>query len=585
MKHKLWLVVTSLVVLVGWCTPTYAFTIANDPQYVVINVSDFYFADWDAPEASWSATVKPEIVAKLQEIEDALGPGTDQRQLAWSTLLEYTDFPMPQPGQDNPGPEASYVIQARRIMEVAEAVDIPVFMPLNGYQWWNEVPELWNHWDPDGTQTPGCTNDEYDQIERYEHDQPVYKCKFPKLRDPAFRKRFIEGYNPENKWNVEWQNWQTPMRLNWRNWGAGGFQLAPPPNLVDHERSPLNYHDFQQARYTAIITQIAEKLEEWEKENKQYLFAGLTIGTEVSLNASISPADEFVPYGYRGMQDYSCDGQISCGMESWVSAGPLAAARGGVINQYLTNLSKIAVKAGIPKQRVYTHVWSETRQEDARYFDYFYYSINSYARPTLSLYGDAQDPLALPLLKDNLEHFGQPVWGAAEFSTDKTAEAWAKALSNTMANPINSAKIIDVYNWQEHVNTPAVEQMKLFLAQTVENKKAVVSEIIPEGERIQVDPTELTWRILEEDQATTQEIMIYKGVSAEYGKSSDVELLTLSPDQTTWQVSGLEPGVYQWMVERSVSNPDGKWVVRYSEPRTIIISVKVAEPSWWQEWL
>ena len=46
-------------------------------------------------------------------------------------------------------------------MEIAEEEDLPVFMPLNGVQWWDEQPELWNYWDKDGNQIPGCMNDNY----------------------------------------------------------------------------------------------------------------------------------------------------------------------------------------------------------------------------------------------------------------------------------------------------------------------------------------------------------------------------------------------------------------------------------------
>lgn len=570
-----------------------AYTITHDPTYIIINLADdFYFADWDADEASWSAQVKPMLVNRLEEIKTTVGTGGVDRQLAWSTLLEYTDFPL-QPDAatqtlDSPGPTSPYVIQARRIMEVAEAVQLPVFMPLNGYQWWNQVPELWNHWDPDGTQTPGCGNDEYTQIEGYEGEQPIYRCKFPLLRNPDFRQRFIAGYNPDNKWNVEWQNWQTPMRLNWRNWGAGGFQLAPPPNLADHDRGVLSYHDFQQARYRAIIDQIARTIDEWQAAGKANLFAGITIGTEVSLNASVTPADEFVPYGYRAMQDLVCEGATACDRTNTASASALSEWRSQVVNEYVTELAKYAVRAGIPKQRVYTHVWSETRQGEPRFMDYFSASMNPYARPTLSLYGDAQDPLALPLLTAALKDNGQPVWGAAEFSTDKTAEAWQKALRNTLANEHNPAKLIDVYNWKEHVGTPAISEIKTFLAGATPTATTagVVSEIIPIGEKLQIDPNQLEWQLLEPDQASEQYVVFFSGLTASFNLDEAATVVNLAASEMRLSLPSLEdlpPGVYQWLVLRRSS--DG-FISRYSEPRTLVVSqpVYVGVPSWQQQW-
>jgi hypothetical protein len=559
-----------------------AYQLESDPQYVIINVADFYFVDWDASEASWSAQVKPEVVNKVKEIKATVGTGTDNRKLAWSTLLEYTDFPLEEgEGSLALSDSATFVVQAKRIMEVADEADLPVFMPLNGFQWWNQVPELWNHWDFDGDQTPGCGNDEYDLIDGYAGSEPIYRCKFPLLRDEAYRKRFIDAYDPDNKWNVDWQDYQTPMRLNWRNWGGGGFQLAPPPNLAPHSRNLLSYRDFQQARYTAIVTAIATQANQWQAQGKGYLFAGIGIGTEVSLNASATPADEFTPYGYRAIQDFLCAKDApTCGAEADWNEQEVVAARQAIINDYLTKLAKIAVNTGLPKQRIYTHVWSEARVEDARYANYFTPSQNLFARPTLSLYGDSQAPLDLPLLAEALEETRQPVWGASEFSTDKTSEAWYRALHNTMANQTNPAKMINIYNWREHVNTPAIGQIVRFLAIETTTESGV-SEIIPQSTfaDVEIDPKTLNWKLLIEqnqvatqDSATHQRIVITKNIFPTGLLASDEQTLRFDIPTTdrSWIPTNLEPGVYLWFIERE---NEEKGVIRRSEPRKFVISV------------
>lgn len=558
--------------------PVNAYTLTEDPQFLIINVADFYFVDWDAPEASWSADIKPDVLVKLDEIKETVGTGTPQRKLAWSTLLEYTDFPM-----DKPGPDSAYVIQARRIMEVAEEADLPVFMPLNGFQWWNEVPELWNHWDPDGDQTPGCENDRYDTIVGYAGSEAIYSCKFPKLRDPAYRQRFIDGYDPANKWNVEWQDWKTPMELNWRNWGAGGFQLAPPPNIIDHDRSAVSYSDFQMGRYRAILDVIAAQTEKWQTEGKDYLFAGLAIGTEVSLNASVTAADEFEPYGYRGIQDVYCPndtpecGQMALDHELAESA-EMELKRREVVREYLTQRARAAVDAGIPKQRVYTHVWSEAEQGEPRYANYFEASLTPYSRPTLSLYGQAQNPLQLPLLAEALAEHGQPVWGAGEFSTDKTADAWSRALWNTMANTTNPAQIVDVYNWREHVDTPAVGQMRRFLAEETDMEVAVSPVISLVNDPVS---TQLEWRLLGEDSADYQQLQIYGRVAPVVGEEPLITI-GLGDNDSAWQVNDLEPGVYYWQVRRGKDA-----VYRESTPQVLFVPVRVDDtiPGWVERWL
>ncbi|MEO8581441.1 MAG: hypothetical protein ABI425_02550 [Patescibacteria group bacterium] len=559
---------------------TQATTITQDPQFVVVNFSDtFYFADWGAEEASWEAKVKPDLLKDILEMKKTLGVGTDNRKLAWSTLLEYTDFPM-----DTPSDSSRYVIQAKRIMELAEAADLPVYLPLNGFQWWNAVPELWNYWDPDGDHTPGCENDNYTKIVGHAGSDPIYSCKFPKLRDPEYRKQFIEGYNPNNKWNVEWQNWNTPMHLNWRNWGGGGVQLAPPPNLIDNPRVEASYNDFQTARFEAITAVISNQYKKWLDENKGYLFAGVSIGTEVSLNASVTKQDEFIPYGYRAIQDLICpEEQPTCGKEKELTQTEIHQLREQVVNQYLTNLSYRAVKAGLPKQRIYTHVWSEAKSDEPRYENYFLASINYYARPTLSLYGYAQDPLTLPLLATTLKNEGEPSWGASEFSTDKDAPSWKKAMHNTLDNTTNSAQLIDIYNWKEHKDTPAVSEIKSALSEKTDRAKPI-SEIIPLQEMVSINPTKIEWHLVpEQDEAEDERVVIFNTRQnvLNLDEKSD-QTISLKTDDRSWDTSTLQPGFYQWFVERSRKQNDRTYLTR-SVPQRIYIARPLAEDTtpWW----
>src|SRR3989339_810582 len=274
------------------CHPVSAFQVSSDPQYIVINFSDtFHFLNWSAPEKIWQETIKPKAQARLRNIKTLLTSGENKdRQLAWSTLLEYMNYPM-----DTTSDYSPYVIRVRRIMELAEEENFPVFIPLNGVQWWDELPELWNWWDYDGNQITGCTNADYE------------KCPFKKLRDPEYRNRFIKGYNPDNKWNVDWQDWSTPMKFAIRNWGSGDIYVAPSPNLANQTNVSSSFVSIQKKRYEKIIKTISDKLNLWEKESKDNLFAGLSIGTEVTLNGALKPGDsEFKPYGYRAIQDIYC---------------------------------------------------------------------------------------------------------------------------------------------------------------------------------------------------------------------------------------------------------------------------------------
>ncbi len=518
-------------------------SIKSDPQYIIINVADFYFLDWQANEEKWQNKVLPAAVKTVNEIKDKLGTGTDNRKLAWSTLLEYTDF-----AYDQPNSKSAYALQARRIMQVAQEADLPVFMPLNGFQWWNELPELWNYWDYDGNQTLGCENDRYDEIEAYIGDKPIYRCKFEELRNPKFREKFIAAYDPDNKWNVEWQNWTTPMKLNWRNWGGGGMQLAPPPNLVDHNRAKVSFVQMQTQRYEVIIDEIVKQLQIWQKKEKQYLFAGLTIGTEVSLNASIFPEDEFIPYGYRSIQDMFCStDQPECGAEKKWSYSQLQQMRQNVVHEYLEDLAIRAYLKGIPQQRIYTHVWSEASPGEERYCNYFSAAFNEFSRPTLSLYGHAQNPWEFSLLFNELNNKHKPAWGAAEFSTDKDTESWQKAMKNTLNTPPISAQLIDIYNWREHKDTPALAVIQHELKKDQPNP--FVSTVTSNQPLVQINPSELKWEILSDDQSDNQVISLYEypcnfDQKPKYRYQIDDSILN-------WQVkSEVSTGSYCWQVSR-----------------------------------
>ena len=78
-----------------------------------------------------------------------------------------------------------------RHFSMAEEYDIPILVELDPITFWQDVPELWNWWDP---------------------TKP--------------------GYDPKNKENVEWTSWSSEdaVKVGWLNWGRQ-IRLLPMPNL------------------------------------------------------------------------------------------------------------------------------------------------------------------------------------------------------------------------------------------------------------------------------------------------------------------------------------------------------------------
>jgi hypothetical protein len=554
------------------CPPVSAFQVSSDPQYVVINFSDtFHFLNWSAPEKEWQDIIKPKAKARLRNIKMLLTIGsTKDRQLAWSTLLEYMNYPMDVPSDSSP-----YVVRVRRIMELAEEENFPVFIPLNGVQWWDELPELWNWWDYDGNQIPGCTNADFKN------------CPFKKLRDPEYRSRFIKGYNPDNKWNVDWQDWTTPMKFAIRNWGSGDIYVAPSPNLAGHANVSPSFVNMQKKRYEKIIKTISDKLNLWEKEGKDNLFAGLSIGTEVTLNGALKPGDsEFKPYGYRAVQDVYCPvNDKECGQNKNWTYDEITKMREGVIQKYFNEFIFIANRYGIPKQRLYTHVWSEAGPGELRYMDAIGSSVSPFSRPGMSIYGKALNPLGFPLLFSTLEKNGYIPWAAPEFAPlNRDFESWNTALSNTLDNNINQAKLINVYNEADILNTPAIPALKNILNQEPVKIGCIVSEVNPLTKRYGTNPEKLEWKNLNNDNAVNQSVVMWGKNSFPKGDNLITKEYPISSiSGNIFSTPPLERGFYYWAVKRA--GCDNKWTISTPQIMYIFPALPEVKIPFWVKWL
>lgn len=499
-------------------------------QYVIVNFATINELAWDAPQAVWDSQIKPQVLAQIREMKQALQPPSvsPSRMLGWSTLMEYMNFPL-----DNPSANSPYAIKMRRIMELAEEENLPVFIPLNGFQWWDQLPELYNWWDDDGT-----------------HTDPAF---FARQKNPTeFKARFIAGFDPENIWNVQWRSWGTPMKLNYRNWGGGGFRLAPPPALTNHARSTLTYRTIQKERLKVILSQVLPFLEKWKAENRENLFAGLSLGTEISLNASVTPEDEFIPYGYRDLQDLLCpQTEPRCGSTLELSPKTKQAALAQSVNDYLVDLTRLSTTLGIPKQKVYTHVWSEAVEGEPRYANYAKASLTLYSRPGMSFYGFATDPLSHPDWSRTITASGSPAWGAMEYSAGQSQSDWQKGLRATFDSQ-TPASIMVIYNWQEHKNTGAIPALATFLTKSPQ-ATCNLEEILTIGKSGLQNPIQFTWQFDHSDSSEPGKSLVFhvKSGASVRSNSQEVYVQTLSSDQESVSVPKLKNGIYTWYVESS----------------------------------
>lgn len=530
---------------------TKAFEIKSDPVYIVVNFSDsFHFLNWSASEAEWQSTVKPVAKKRLENLRNTLfyPRGTGNYVLAWSTLMEYTNYP-----QDTPSDSSPYILRLKRMMELAEEENFPIFIPLNGFQWWDELPELWNYWDSDGNQTPGCTNANYK------------KCPFVKLRDPEYRKRFIAGYNPGNKWNVDSRDWDTPMKFVTRNWGGGNIWVAPPANIVSSPHVKNTFAALQAERYTALVNLINQTVSRWDSMGKQNLFVGISIGTEVSLYQSLDPkAAHMSSYGFRAIQDQFCPvADPICGKTKGWTTDQLNSMRYQIMNEYFTNLGIIAHNAGIPKERVYAHSWNEKdgSDNDPSFTNNFAAGITLYTRPAQSLYKLATDPFAFSLISDSLRDAGYPGWAGPEFAPmNRDNAGWSEAFISTFKS-MDPPKLIDIYNETDILSTAAIPELKSLLNEpkTTTSLCHVGPSILPSG---LVDPFDLTWTALDSnDNATAAELYIWPKGEVPTKITDSTRRYPLTASSTSQQVpKNMEPGIYTWTIKRIGCN-NTKWKI------------------------
>ena len=127
-----------------------------------------------------------------------------------------------------------------RHFSMAEEYDIPILVELDPITFWQDVPELWNWWDP---------------------TKP--------------------GYDPKNKENVEWTSWSSEdaVKVGWLNWGRQ-IRLLPMPNLF----SPA-YQAAVKDRMDQFMTWTAD----WYKslpKSKKYLLGGVKITGELGFGVN-----------------------------------------------------------------------------------------------------------------------------------------------------------------------------------------------------------------------------------------------------------------------------------------------------------
>lgn|SRR6266446_973322 len=287
--------------------------------------------------------------------------------------------------------EASIGLAIRRAFDTAERTNVAAHFLVDDHIGWDERPDLWNWYDP--------------------------------------TKR---GYDPNNKKNVEWYDWAGTA--NRRRYFTPDGTPSQSPHMCYN--SPEIKREIQRIVSQVVGPALRTEIAKLRLENKEYLFAGITVGAEPGFDDYSTIPKLFqilstLPEPMRtqermtltqasSLMDEDKAPRNRLGYCSLTNAGYSKAHPPPNFNQALTSImqkfiefwDEQFVKAGIPCSRIYTHVAASLRQDDSNNAP-ISIAFNPYARPGWTTYPTALENGFQPLY-DALAKHGNPAWGGVE---------------------------------------------------------------------------------------------------------------------------------------------------------------------------
>ena len=258
----------------------------------------------------------------------------------------------------------------RRSFRAAREHDMAVMLSFDCHIAWKNRPDLWNWFDP---------------------DKP--------------------GYDPNNKYNVEWHGWDgPPNKTSYLNWGV--LERRPPQMCFTSKKT--------RAEVTRIVSKVIgpvlrEEIAKLKAEGKEVLFAGVLVGSEPIIDDYSKPDPERTkmmkedgvpagPLGYRALLDrgFSADNPPD----------DFRNALAKITQETIAFWCQQFVEAGIPAEKLYPHVVAPASAEmtNARIWTAF----NKYSRPGWTTYSVTVLRESFKAIYDELEKHGSPAWAGVE---------------------------------------------------------------------------------------------------------------------------------------------------------------------------
>jgi hypothetical protein len=230
------------------------------------------------------------------------------------------------------------------------------------------------------------------------------------------------GYDPENKANVEWIDFDgTPHPHRYRDWGTAE-RMAP----VICYNSPAVLREVSRLVDEVVAPPLREGLERLKKEGKLHLFSGVTVGAEPSL-PNYTNIDRVNPRIAR-LMDEDKSPKARLGYNALTNKGyskdkppeDFARALAQVNKDYIAYWSRKLFEAGIPAEKMYTHIAAGAGVIGSPMVEFtnapIEIAFNDYSRPGWTTYpvGPLRDDFEALYIE--LVRHGNPHWASTEAS-------------------------------------------------------------------------------------------------------------------------------------------------------------------------
>jgi hypothetical protein len=270
---------------------------------------------------------------------------------------------------------------------------------------------------------------------------------------------------------VEWtafpepgERFGPPVKRRWINWGSWRV-VGPPPNVESSK-----FREYARERLEKDIAgPIALRLKRWKTEGRSYLFAGLVVGWETGFYTADTINLKNRPTS--GEQTFGDDERVRTGYAALTARGYTAAditeraqregkTRNAVMNElmwgalhdYSEYLCDISRRAGLPRERIYTHytaigtVPDRGKIHDEGMSAPLPTAANPSSRPGYTMTFQWFDR---GVMEKTLAKMGCSEWGAVEVEITKATRSEPAALAHFDWLTKHGAKVICLYGWRE----------------------------------------------------------------------------------------------------------------------------------------